>query len=404
MSELQNRVEDWKGHQIDHFGDLLLYGDFTVVKGEGAKEVEREVRIRIFFDALTSGCRLLVRLATGQALDYPSPYMGAFVNVLRHQRPTRSRMLQPDAPNFGSMIQAAAARSPGFVKPALRSPHISSPYGSKRFTSGLAEVPEEYTTKADEEPYTGLPIMASSDEAQAGVSAPEKLSLTTTTSLLRSQLSTHRLSSFRKRGAPTSPASSPDFPTSLLPSSSYQSSRDGQGAEGGSTPPTPSRRSREKTSGKLAEFSNKLKHRGRRALKSLKPLRHPADPSLYEYLLFNGPLSNQTELHSQGKIKPPPLHTTEKDYCVEHTLTSAVRIQYKVYLFERILLCCKEINPNKPKNKMLGNSKNLTDKKGKLRLQLKGRIFMQNVTDVVTTTNPKSGITSRILTPCLFLC
>lgn len=61
-----------------------------------------------------------------------------------------------------------------------------------------------------------------------------------------------------------------------------------------------------------------------------------------------------------------------------------LRGQYKVYLFDRILLCCKEINPNKPKNKMLGTNKPLVDKKGKLKLQLKGRIFMQNVTDVVT--------------------
>ena len=58
--------------------------------------------------------------------------------------------------------------------------------------------------------------------------------------------------------------------------------------------------------------------------------------------------------------------------------------QYKVYLFERILLCCKEINLNKPKNKMLGNNKPLVDKKGQPKLQLKGRIFMQNVTDVLT--------------------
>lgn len=43
MSELQGRVEDWKGHKVDHFGELLLYGSFTVLKGEGAREVEREV-------------------------------------------------------------------------------------------------------------------------------------------------------------------------------------------------------------------------------------------------------------------------------------------------------------------------------------------------------------------------
>ena len=69
---------------------------------------------------------------------------------------------------------------------------------------------------------------------------------------------------------------------------------------------------------------------------------------------------------------------------VVESLGLQVRAQYKVYLFERILLCCKDINPNKPKNKMLGNSKPLVDKKGKPKLQLKGRIFMQNVTDVVT--------------------
>ena len=61
-----------------------------------------------------------------------------------------------------------------------------------------------------------------------------------------------------------------------------------------------------------------------------------------------------------------------------------LRTQYKIYLFERILLCCKEINPNKPKNKMLGNNKPPLDNKGRLRLQLKGRIFMQNVTDVLS--------------------
>lgn len=42
-------MEDWKGHKIDHFGDLLLYGSYTVLKGEGAKEVEREVSTRFAF-------------------------------------------------------------------------------------------------------------------------------------------------------------------------------------------------------------------------------------------------------------------------------------------------------------------------------------------------------------------
>ena len=43
VSELDVSVEDWKGHKIEHFGDLLLYGNFTVLKGDGSKDVEREV-------------------------------------------------------------------------------------------------------------------------------------------------------------------------------------------------------------------------------------------------------------------------------------------------------------------------------------------------------------------------
>lgn len=69
--------------------------------------------------------------------------------------------------------------------------------------------------------------------------------------------------------------------------------------------------------------------------------------------------------------------------------------QYHIYLFERILLCCKEVNPNKQKDKLLsGQSKKerkerekreRREKGGKpAKLQLKGRIFMTNVTDVVS--------------------
>ena len=43
VAELQTLVEDWKGHKVDHFGDLLLYGSFTVLKGEGSREVNHEV-------------------------------------------------------------------------------------------------------------------------------------------------------------------------------------------------------------------------------------------------------------------------------------------------------------------------------------------------------------------------
>ncbi|KAF2812596.1 uncharacterized protein BDZ99DRAFT_474742 [Mytilinidion resinicola] len=62
--------------------------------------------------------------------------------------------------------------------------------------------------------------------------------------------------------------------------------------------------------------------------------------------------------------------------------------EYKIYLFEMILLCCKEQNPNKQKNRI--TNKSLTNSKGKAKLQLKGRIFMQNVTETISISKPGS--------------
>ncbi|KAJ5679356.1 hypothetical protein N7462_007600 [Penicillium macrosclerotiorum] len=63
--------------------------------------------------------------------------------------------------------------------------------------------------------------------------------------------------------------------------------------------------------------------------------------------------------------------------------------EYHIYLFERILLCCKDINPNKQKTKLIMNKdKPAVTAKGKPRLQLKGRIYMANVTDIVRLQKP----------------
>lgn len=45
VHELKNRVEDWKGHRVEGFGELLLFGTFTVVKSDvgPTKDAEREV-------------------------------------------------------------------------------------------------------------------------------------------------------------------------------------------------------------------------------------------------------------------------------------------------------------------------------------------------------------------------
>lgn len=43
VKDLEGRVEDWKGHKLEHFGQLLLHGQFSVIKGDQKGEVEREV-------------------------------------------------------------------------------------------------------------------------------------------------------------------------------------------------------------------------------------------------------------------------------------------------------------------------------------------------------------------------
>ena len=86
--------------------------------------------------------------------------------------------------------------------------------------------------------------------------------------------------------------------------------------------------------------------------------------------------------------------------------------QYTIYLFERILLCCKEVNPNKSKDKLMGAQKEKKDKKDKnkskepnknAKLQLKGRIFMTNVTEVLSLAKQgNAGNFSNILSSALY--
>ena len=56
MNDLKSRVDDWKGHNMERFGGLLVYGTHTVLKGEApGKEVEREVRTKFaYFSARQS--------------------------------------------------------------------------------------------------------------------------------------------------------------------------------------------------------------------------------------------------------------------------------------------------------------------------------------------------------------
>lgn len=52
LVDLCTRVDDWKNHDINQFGDLLLHGVFTVITGKS--DLEKEVNTHIFFSNVSS--------------------------------------------------------------------------------------------------------------------------------------------------------------------------------------------------------------------------------------------------------------------------------------------------------------------------------------------------------------
>ncbi|KAL8765877.1 MAG: hypothetical protein Q9209_007178 [Squamulea sp. 1 TL-2023] len=295
VADLKIRVEDWKGHEMRQFGELLLHGNFTVVKGEGAKAAEREVCA--VFDAFTPQMRCFVRAAIGQACN------------------TRlsSQFLAPRHSVSGKMAQAGriAFITPSEAQHARHLKKLAGSFGRKTRALTFGASPK-----------------------------------------LDSHESLHR-----EHGLP-----SPESPKSPV-----------------------------------------FKRNPFRVLK--KSRLWGSRPSLV-YLpqfFFNAPLSASTKmLHAQFngcKTIPPQIkrssplesikrisnHSELERGCIgEDQLVNAFREQYIIYLFEKILLCCKEVNPNKQRPKMLRNERVPVTLNGKVRLQLKGRIFMQNVTDVLS--------------------
>jgi cell division control protein 24 len=44
LVDLKERVEEWKSLKLETFGELMLFGTFTVLKGDGgSKDAEKEV-------------------------------------------------------------------------------------------------------------------------------------------------------------------------------------------------------------------------------------------------------------------------------------------------------------------------------------------------------------------------
>lgn len=61
--------------------------------------------------------------------------------------------------------------------------------------------------------------------------------------------------------------------------------------------------------------------------------------------------------------------------------------EYHIYLFSRILIMCKDVNANKPKNR-LANNKPALSRNGKPKMNLKGRIYFTNVITVSAHSTP----------------
>ncbi|KAL8932991.1 MAG: hypothetical protein Q9211_006022 [Gyalolechia sp. 1 TL-2023] len=272
VADLQLRVEDWKGHNMKQFGELLLYGNFTVVKGEGTKPAEREVGV--IFDTFPSAVQCYVRCAVGQH-------------------------------------RSVAATS-------------------------LAHAPTDEAVGDDEESSIASPKTPPRTLSQTGQTFGQD------TSELTPEV------------APSTPSRSPLFIQNFL-----------------------------------AKFK-KAKQQDSSSLNSFLPQFFFNSP-MTAVLLQDHAADVERRLHAVETLNPSQWdkHTSyftpmERECIVEKQLVNPIREQYIIYLFERILLCCKEVNPNKQRPKMLRNEKTPLNLHGKVRLQLKGRIFMQNVTDVLS--------------------
>lgn len=497
LGELQSRVEDWKGHKIEHFGDLLLYGDFTVLKGDGVKEVEREVRI--IFDALDPKCRALIRRAIPHIPALVHRHHSIEVQALEHERQLLERRKLPfgldvvpeeksdeEAPRVSftgatdcklheaphailkshegnqdpgeeklrglhkspmKSFSSKSKASPSSKTESLHGPNTSQSHEKEATSSKLRSSLTSLFSKSRSNPSLDAdsPIGPDIPHSQNGEKAQRELR-SSHKGVMKSSFSKTKTMPSPKTDSPRKPdtpkshdkkeamqklrgphsgpmksflakLSATPSPKLKLPETpgttwsgsglsnkshmTIQGSGEGSGSAAGLTPATPSRKSRSFIFGALAKFGHKFRRKIRipqikspaKAFEGIRTRVLMAAEFIY-YFAFNGPLCNRTTFLNFENSRLPGVSVFNKDGLGKHGNKDGeanewgpmapVSMQYKVYLFERILLCCKEINPNKQKNKMLGNNKSLIDKKGKPRLQLKGRIFMQNVTDVMS--------------------
>ncbi|KAL8666097.1 MAG: hypothetical protein Q9168_007566 [Polycauliona sp. 1 TL-2023] len=306
VADLKVRVEDWKGHDMKQFGELLLYGNFTVVKGEGAKPAEREVCVT--FDSFTPQMRHFVRIAVGQMHSRRSfPQSQAQEQAQAQDRGAPGQMMQLSMASYKRNLKnlagsiGRATRVLPFAATSMLDSYDSS---SKEHGRATPQSPKSPVSRRN--PFRVVKKSKSKGSIPKLVYLPQFMfnsPLTASTQLLGAGRNGYkRISNQTRRSSP------------------------------------------------------------------LKPMKHIPDPS-----------------------------EAERECIKEEKLVNPFREQYIIYLFEKILLCCKEVNPNKQRPKMLRNERAPVTVNGKIRLQLKGRIFMQNVTDVVSfVKTEKSSYTIQI--------
>ncbi|KAI9838294.1 MAG: hypothetical protein M1819_005562 [Sarea resinae] len=419
VSDLSGRVEDWKGHKIEQFGDLLLYGTFTVLKGDGAKDIEREVRI--FFNGFDPDSRNFLRKGSRPTAQMMIPVSSVFKDALSitTQR-DRSDTSSPQSPTLklearteyrpkawvktrrGSAETSSSPLSRYCSRPPASPTSSTSPSSPISLAAHAAPTPsitpKNLVTVSPPSSRGRLPSLENSTRqvrnmASVPISNEEGLPSTSEeSSLFKKTLKKFSSTiSLRERSAQSAQARSPN---TLSMSRSAAKSTD--------TPPTPFSPSEDFGSASSSDpsWTESLMYgiASRKERASTKSSAFTASTQLLtggscdnkRFPLSKFPGESLELMHITERAFDSETSRVTKGVANESRINSSIYLQYKVYLFERILLCCKEMNPNKQKNKIMSSTRPLVDKRGKPRLQLKGRIFMQNVTETVFLHRPGS--------------
>ncbi|KAI9675498.1 MAG: hypothetical protein M1829_003302 [Trizodia sp. TS-e1964] len=364
LDELAIRVEDWKRHRIEQFGDLLMFGAFSVIKGDGRNDVEREVRIT----PADSISPLRSVYKSVENLHSSSSYAPAPESPADHPNLASTELYQTGS---GSSSSGTPITSPaGKISARSSRDHAQNRRHMANEKSELSDIYEFPVPNHPEHPFNkpSESPKSSRSERKDSKSSGTPLNLHNKDQALGSQ--TWPLGSYASYSSNTPPYMS----TATL----VKGKSNGAGHVDPSTP--------------IGSEPDKPQSRGAR-LFSFSRGSSNVPPEGAEEADFDSKspfLKYAAFLHIHGHRTASGMTVLEETYANQRGITRPRLEQYKIYLFDKILLCCKEFNPNKPKNKVMGINKPTAAKKGKPGLLLKGRIFMCNVTETLSLQKPGS--------------